>query len=82
MTYPLDHQPERLIAMTAKQAQAASGLELGLQRLLHEIGPTHAKTALFDAVAQTSLPVGDLRYLSRMIDRLADHRERAADMRG
>jgi hypothetical protein len=62
--------------MTSKQGEAASRLELSLSALVTEIGPVHAKIAILDALVQADLAMDDLRFLSRMLDRLADHRER------
>ena len=64
--------------MTTKQAQAASSLELGLADILAAIGPAHSAFILVDAIGQARLPVKDLRFVSRMLDRLADKIERDA----
>jgi hypothetical protein len=76
----MDHEPHpnRRIPMTSRQALAASGLELGLPQTLQLIGPTHAAFALLDAIKAAKLPVADLRYLSRELDRHADKIEREA----
>jgi hypothetical protein len=62
--------------MTHQQGTAASDLELTIPALLKVIGPTHATLALLDAILECDLPVGEFRYLSRMLDRHADALER------
>ena len=68
--------PNRLVAMSRTQAEAASKLELSIPEAVKAIGPTHSAFTILDGLRSADLSVQELRYLSRELDRHADSLER------
>jgi hypothetical protein len=62
--------------LTDAQHRVADQLALDLHAGLAALGPARAGEVLLGALLTAPLTVPNLRYLSRMLDREADRRER------